>query len=78
MVCANHPQIIDALKNNMKTEIRRIPQEIVDRVITSSQSNLAAKSLDRAHYKLLSYTRKMVAYEEQLTLHKTSRSDRPM
>lgn len=40
-VYANNPQTIDALKNNIRTEIRRIPHDMLDRVITNFNVRVA-------------------------------------
>jgi len=68
---ANNPKL-DAIKTNIRTEImriRRILHEMLDRVIT----NFATRSLDRAHYKLLSCmcSQNGGVQREKLTPHKT-------
>ena len=39
--CANNPQTIDTLKNNIRTEIRRILHEMLDRVIINFNMRVA-------------------------------------
>jgi len=34
-VCANNPEAIDALKNNIRTELKRIPRDMLDTGITN-------------------------------------------
>jgi len=65
-VYAKNAQDIDALRNNIRTEIRRILHEMLDRVITNvnAQAVIQRQGVSRAHYKLLSCARKMVVYEE--------------
>jgi len=60
------------LKNNIPTDIRRIPYEMLDKVIpnfnvqvATTHNHSAPKSLDRALYKLWSCACRMVVYEEK-------------
>ena len=52
-------------KNNIRTEIRKIPHDVITNINVRVATDSAPRSLDRAHYKLLSCADKLVMHEEK-------------